>query len=96
MKQRPFSTLLQRVGKPSHFLSVLCSCAHECHILSAPVLVFPRLQRFSITLRRRKKAEHCLVLCFLCFFHIIINRQSGHPDQHGDQAAFPIGDHGAD
>ncbi|UQZ92528.1 hypothetical protein EI692_05960 [Bacillus safensis] len=78
-------------------MSVLRSCAHECYIRSAPVLVFPRLQRFSITLRRRKKAEHCLALCFfLCFFHIIINRQSSHADQHGDQAAFPIGDQGAD
>ncbi|PAK36999.1 hypothetical protein CHI04_01795 [Bacillus safensis] len=66
MKQRPFSALLQRVGKPSHFLSVLRSCAHECHIFSAPVLVFPRLQRFSITLRRRKKSR--ALISALLFF----------------------------
>ncbi|PRS11878.1 hypothetical protein C6X95_15775 [Bacillus pumilus] len=31
--------------------------AHECQIRSAPVLVLPRLQRFSITLKRRQRAK---------------------------------------
>ncbi|APP14975.1 hypothetical protein BS467_04175 [Bacillus altitudinis] len=35
-------------------MSVLRSGAHECQIRSAPVLVLPRLQRFSITLKRRQ------------------------------------------
>ncbi|PRS76577.1 hypothetical protein C6345_15025 [Bacillus sp. LNXM12-2] len=54
MKERA-SPFLQRVDKPSHSLSVLRSGAHECQIRSAPVLVLPRLQRFSITLKRRQK-----------------------------------------
>ena len=45
---------LQRVDKPSHSLSVLRAGAHECEIRSAPVLVLPRLQRFSITLKEDK------------------------------------------
>ncbi len=43
----------QRVDKPSHSLSVLRFGAHECQIRYAPMLVLPRLQRFSITLKRR-------------------------------------------
>ncbi len=37
----------QRADKPSHSVSGLRSGAHECQIRSAPVLVLPRLQRFS-------------------------------------------------
>ncbi|OYN65520.1 hypothetical protein EI692_12365 [Bacillus safensis] len=46
-------------------MSVLRAGAHECHIRSAPVLVLPRLQRFSITLKRRQRAkiEIILALC---------------------------------
>ncbi|PRR91948.1 hypothetical protein C6W20_00685 [Bacillus sp. NMCN6] len=44
----------QRVDKPSHSLSDLRSGAHECSIRSTPVLVLPRLQRFSITLKEDK------------------------------------------
>ncbi len=54
MKERA-SPFLLRVDKPSHSLSVLRSGAHECQIRSAPVLVLPRLQRFSITLKRKQK-----------------------------------------
>ncbi|QAR53388.1 hypothetical protein BAE_11490 [Bacillus aerophilus] len=56
---------LQRVDKPSHSLSVLRAGAHECDIRSAPVLVLPRLQRFSITLKRRQRAKinNILALC---------------------------------
>ncbi|MDF9417838.1 hypothetical protein BPGQ101_02610 [Bacillus altitudinis] len=43
-------------------MSVLRAGAHECEIRSAPVLVFPRLQRFSITLKRRKRAKLGLAL----------------------------------
>jgi len=49
--------MFQRVDKPSHSLSVLRSGAHECQIRSAPVLVLPRLQRFSITLKWRQRAK---------------------------------------
>ncbi len=55
----------QRVAKPSHSLSVLRAGAHECQIRSAPVLVFPRLQRFSITLKRRQRAKIKFILA-LC------------------------------
>ncbi|APP16798.1 hypothetical protein DAD80_03475 [Bacillus altitudinis] len=37
-------------------MSVLRAGAHECHIHSAPVLVLPRIQRFSIPLKRRQTA----------------------------------------
>ncbi|MBS4744091.1 hypothetical protein B9G52_10600 [Bacillus safensis] len=37
-------------------MSVLCASAHECIIRSAPVLVLPRLQKFSITLKCKQKA----------------------------------------
>ncbi|MED4994901.1 hypothetical protein, partial [Bacillus safensis] len=39
--------------------------AHECQIRSAPVLVLPRLQRFSITLKRRQRAKIKIILA-LC------------------------------
>ncbi|MDR4250353.1 hypothetical protein FO508_08320 [Bacillus pumilus] len=55
----------QRVDKPLHSLSVLRAGAHECLIRSIPVLVLPRLQRFSITLNRRQRAKikPILALC---------------------------------
>ncbi|MBW3700955.1 hypothetical protein C2U27_11690 [Bacillus aerophilus] len=46
-------------------MSVLCAGAHECEIRSAPVLVLPRLQRFSITLKRRQRAKIKIILA-LC------------------------------
>ncbi|MGG3169723.1 hypothetical protein ABEO99_05395, partial [Bacillus pumilus] len=55
----------QRVGKPSHSLSGMRFGAHECQIRSAPVLVLPRLQRFSITLNRRQRAKIKIILA-LC------------------------------
>ncbi len=58
----------QRVNKPSHSPAVLRAGAHECEIRSAPVLVLPSLQRFSITLKRRKRAKikFILALSLLC------------------------------
>ncbi|PCK20239.1 hypothetical protein CEY02_14500 [Bacillus pumilus] len=49
-------------------MSVLRAGAHECQIRSAPVLVLPRLQRFSITLKRRQRAKikFILALCQQC------------------------------
>ncbi|WP_262378416.1 hypothetical protein [Bacillus pumilus] len=58
-------SLFQRVDKPSHSLSVLRAGAHECQIRSAPVLVLPRLQRFSITLKGRQRAKINIILA-LC------------------------------
>ena len=57
----------QRVDKPSHSPTVLRAGAHECQIRSAPVLVLPRLQRFSITLKRKQRAKikYILALCQL-------------------------------
>ncbi|APP14279.1 hypothetical protein BS467_00275 [Bacillus altitudinis] len=55
----------QRVDKPSHSVSVLRFGAHECQIRSAPMLVLPRLQRFSITLKRRQRAKIKFILA-LC------------------------------
>ncbi|APP15799.1 hypothetical protein BS467_08680 [Bacillus altitudinis] len=46
-------------------MSVLRFGAHECRIRSAPVLVLPRLQRFSITLKRRQRAKIKFILA-LC------------------------------
>ncbi|MES1037474.1 hypothetical protein FOA23_16610 [Bacillus pumilus] len=46
-------------------MSVLHAGAHECQIRSAPVLVLPRIQRFSITLKRRQRAKIKIVLA-LC------------------------------
>ncbi|WP_235674320.1 hypothetical protein [Bacillus altitudinis] len=55
----------QRVDKPSHSLSVLRAGAHEYQIRSAPVIVFPRLQGLSITLKRRQRAKIKFILA-LC------------------------------
>ena len=66
--------MAQRVDKPSHSLSVLRAGTHECQIRSAPVLVLPRLQRFSITLKRRQRAKIKVILA-LC-------QQSGHHVMH--------------
>ncbi|PRO42938.1 hypothetical protein C6W18_03590 [Bacillus sp. LLTC93] len=46
-------------------MSVLRAGAHECQIRSAPVLVLPKLQRFSITLKRRQRAKIKIILA-LC------------------------------
>ncbi|PRS31825.1 hypothetical protein C6X96_13585 [Bacillus pumilus] len=46
-------------------MSGLCSGAHECQIRSAPVLALSRLQRFSITLKRRQRAKMKIILA-LC------------------------------
>ncbi|OYN66923.1 hypothetical protein CFH85_08275 [Bacillus safensis] len=46
-------------------MSVLRFGAHECQIRSAPVLVLSRLQRFSITLKRRQSAKIKFILA-LC------------------------------
>ncbi|MGG0600433.1 hypothetical protein ABE046_16145, partial [Bacillus safensis] len=54
--------VFQRVDKPSHSVSVLRAGAHECQIRSAPVLVLSRLQRFSITLKRRQSAKIHIIL----------------------------------
>ncbi|ATP93701.1 hypothetical protein CSE15_06975 [Bacillus altitudinis] len=43
-------------------MSVLRAGAHECEIRSAPLLALPRLQRFSITLKRRKRAKINIIL----------------------------------
>ncbi|MBD3859281.1 hypothetical protein IEE86_05980 [Bacillus sp. 28A-2] len=55
----------QHVDKPSHSLSGLRAGAHECPIRSAPVLVLPRLQGLSITLKRRQRAKIKIILA-LC------------------------------
>ncbi|MDR4197487.1 hypothetical protein FO505_02075 [Bacillus altitudinis] len=46
-------------------MSVLRAGTHECEIRSVKVAVLPRLQRFSITLKRRKrdKIKFILALC---------------------------------
>ncbi|TKD55538.1 hypothetical protein FBF75_17070 [Bacillus sp. S2(2019)] len=46
-------------------MSVLRAGAHECQIRYAPVLVLPRMQRFSITLKRRHRAKIKFILA-LC------------------------------
>ncbi|PRS60350.1 hypothetical protein C6344_00230 [Bacillus sp. GBSW19] len=46
-------------------MSVLRAGAHECQIRSAKVAVLPRLQRFSITLKRRQRAKIKTILA-LC------------------------------
>ncbi|MBX7000988.1 hypothetical protein EX219_05300, partial [Bacillus aerophilus] len=56
----------QRVGKPSHSLSVLRAGARESFIHSAPVLVLPRLQRFSITLKKRRQRAKIKFILALC------------------------------
>ncbi|WP_345807308.1 hypothetical protein [Bacillus pumilus] len=50
-------TASQRVDKPSHSVSVLRAGAHEFQIRSAKVAGLPRLQRFSITLKRKQRAK---------------------------------------
>ncbi len=57
-KEKPLKRAFQCVDKPSHSVSGLRSGAHECQIRSAPVLALPRLQRFSITLKRRQREDH--------------------------------------
>ncbi|PIK25507.1 hypothetical protein CTV99_17500 [Bacillus pumilus] len=73
-------------------MSVLRAGAHECQIRSAPVLVLLRLQRFSITLKRRQRAKikFILALCqqsetlrlwlqvieCLCHFFILMQKNS--------------------
>ncbi|RUK43893.1 hypothetical protein ELP67_11800 [Bacillus safensis] len=46
-------------------MSGLRSGAHECQIRSAKVAVLPRLQRFSITLKRRQRTKIKIILA-LC------------------------------
>ncbi|TKI26170.1 hypothetical protein FCO27_02540 [Bacillus pumilus] len=46
-------------------MSGLRAGAHEYSICSAPVLALPRLQRFSITLKRRQSAKIKIILA-LC------------------------------
>ncbi|PRS67722.1 hypothetical protein EJB14_04070 [Bacillus pumilus] len=46
-------------------MSVLRAGTHECQIRSVPVLVLPRMQRFSITLKRRQRAKIKIILA-LC------------------------------
>ncbi|AVM25724.1 hypothetical protein FZC68_12715 [Bacillus pumilus] len=46
-------------------MSVLRAGTHECQIRSVPVLVLPRMQRFSITLKRRQRAKINIILA-LC------------------------------
>ncbi|PIK27288.1 hypothetical protein CTV99_07845 [Bacillus pumilus] len=46
-------------------MSVLRAGAHESQIRSAPVLVLPRLQGLSITLKRRQRAKIKIILA-LC------------------------------
>ncbi|ABV62713.1 hypothetical protein BPUM_2043 [Bacillus pumilus SAFR-032] len=69
-------------------MSVLRAGAHECQIRSAPVLVLPILQRFSITLKRRQRAKIKIILALCqqsgtsfrkkkkCFFIFIFLRRS--------------------
>ncbi|MBX7013829.1 hypothetical protein EX221_05115 [Bacillus aerophilus] len=51
-------------------MSALRSGAHECQIRSVKVAVLPRLQRFSITLKRRQKAKIKYILAFCQQFEI--------------------------
>ncbi|AVM24506.1 hypothetical protein FZC68_09190 [Bacillus pumilus] len=48
----------------------------ECQIRSVPVLALPRLQRFSITLKRRQRAKINIILA-LC-------QQSENPSNFND------------
>ncbi|KAB3541188.1 hypothetical protein F9231_00920 [Bacillus safensis] len=50
-KDRFSSNRSQRADKPSHSVAGLRSGTHECQIRFAKVAVFPRLQRFSITVQ---------------------------------------------
>ncbi|QEO63587.1 hypothetical protein EVS87_015710 [Bacillus altitudinis] len=65
-KQVDLLSTCQRVDKPSHSLSVLRAGAHECQIRSAPVLVLPRLQRLSITLKKRRQRAKIKFILALC------------------------------
>ncbi|UQZ91811.1 hypothetical protein EI692_02010 [Bacillus safensis] len=47
-------------------MSGLRSGGHECQIRSAPVLVLPRLQRFSITLKKRRQRAKIKIILALC------------------------------
>ncbi|MCC9089025.1 MULTISPECIES: hypothetical protein [Bacillus] len=64
-KETAHEAVFQRVDKPSHSVSVLRAGAHESQIRSAPVLVLPRLQGLSITLKRRQRAKMKIILA-LC------------------------------
>ncbi|PCK23349.1 hypothetical protein CEY02_01165, partial [Bacillus pumilus] len=79
----------QRVDKPSHSVSVLRAGAHECQIHSAPVLVLPRLQRFSITLKRtqRAKIKFILALCQQSEASLV-----GFRPEHHIRSRFPAAD----
>ncbi|MBX7001355.1 hypothetical protein BPGQ101_07750 [Bacillus altitudinis] len=61
-------------------MSVLRFGAHECQIHSAPMLVLPRLQRFSITLKRRQRAKikFILALCQQSDAYITIDISRSH------------------
>ncbi|TYS26169.1 hypothetical protein FZC69_15955 [Bacillus altitudinis] len=52
-RKKVWKRTFQRVDKPSHSPAVLRAGTHECQIRSVKVAVLPRLQRFSITLKRR-------------------------------------------
>ncbi|PCK21960.1 hypothetical protein CEY02_05720, partial [Bacillus pumilus] len=65
---------------PSHSVSVLRAGAHECQIRSAPVLVLPRLQRFSITLKRRQRAKITFILA-LCQQSVVLSCEDGFFDE---------------
>ncbi|MGG0615973.1 hypothetical protein, partial [Bacillus altitudinis] len=55
----------QRVGKPSHSVSVLRFGAHECQIRSAPMLVLPRAAKvfYHAEKKKRAKIKFILALC---------------------------------
>ncbi|PIK28515.1 hypothetical protein CTV99_00150 [Bacillus pumilus] len=49
-------------------MSGLRSVTHECQIRSVPVLALPRLQRFSITQKRRQSEDRTSAVFSLCIF----------------------------
>ncbi|MED4993646.1 hypothetical protein [Bacillus safensis] len=55
----------QRVDKPSHSVSGLRAGAHECQFAPRQCSSFLGLQRFSITLKRRRRAKIKIILA-LC------------------------------
>ncbi|RKE69943.1 hypothetical protein DFO75_2829 [Bacillus safensis] len=80
-------------------MSRLRAGAHECQIRSEPVLVLPRLQRFSITLKRRQRAKIKIILA-LCqqfertvFTVLFLNHISAH---HNSISIFSSGHPKAD
>ena len=98
IKKDMSSGMSQRVDKPSHSLSVLRAGAHECQIRSAPVLVLPRLQRFSITLKRRQRAKIKIILSLCqqsetchpaCLFLFISDYQSFQGTYHDSSYGTP-------